>query len=51
MVKVQKNNIIKEVQENVVDDYLRLGWVIVKDKKESKSFASTNEDKTNNDRL
>lgn len=30
MVKIKKDNIVKEIQNNVLDDYLRLGWEVVK---------------------
>ena len=33
MVKIQKDNIIKEVSDNIVSNYLNLGWELVDEKK------------------
>lgn len=47
MVKMQLGKVTKEIQKNLVSDYERLGWKIVKtpEKKEEKSFkfSSNNE--------
>ena len=31
MVKIRKDNIVKEIQENILPEYLRLGWEVIKD--------------------
>lgn len=33
-IKMQKDKVIKEIPENLVSDYLFMGWSKVKDKKE-----------------
>lgn len=51
MTKVQKDKVVKEVQDNVLSDYLRLGWVKVEDKnnkpKENSFSSSANSENTN----
>lgn len=42
MVKMQLGKVTKEVQENLIPDYERLGWKIVKEKKEEKNFKFSN---------
>jgi hypothetical protein len=44
MVKVKKDNVEKTVSENVLSDYLRLGWELVKETKESKTLGFTNKE-------
>ena len=46
MVKMQLEKVTKEIQENLVPDYERLGWKIVKkpEKKEDKGFNFSNKD-------
>lgn len=47
MVKMQKGKVTKEIQKNLISDYERLGWKIIKDleKKEIKTFDFSKEDK------
>lgn len=50
MIKVQKDKIIKEVQDNVLSDYLRLGWVKVEEKgnkPKENSFSSSSSENAN----
>lgn len=44
MVKMQLGKVVKEIQENLIPDYERLGWKIVKttEKKEDKGFSFSN---------
>lgn len=47
MVKMQLGKVTKEVQENLISDYERLGWKIVKEveKTDVKTFNFSKEDK------
>lgn len=51
MTKVQKDKVVKEVQDNVLSDYLRLGWIKVEEKnnkpKENSFSSSTPTESTN----
>ena len=51
MTKVQKDKVIKDVKDNVLSDYLRLGWVKVDEKnnkpKENTFGSSTPTENTN----
>ena len=33
MVKMKKDNIVKEISDNLISDYEKLGWEIVKEPK------------------
>lgn len=52
MIKIRKDNIIKEVQENILPEYLRLGWEVVKNEvQEIKSKNSSANNLSSNHKL
>ena len=42
-MKMKKDSVIKEIPENLISDYLKLGWVIVKEEPKKEKFGEIKE--------
>ena len=42
-MKMKKDTVIKEIPENLISDYEKMGWVVVKDEPKNEKFGEIKE--------